>query len=27
MSSVESIMFRAKKNLQKKLANFYKNKE
>ena len=26
MSSVESIMFRAKKNLQKKLANFYKNK-
>ena len=27
MSSVESIMFRAKKNLQRKLANFYKNKE
>jgi len=27
MSSVESIMFRAKKNLQKKLVNFYKNKE
>ena len=27
LSSVESIMFRAKKNLQKKLANFYKNKE
>jgi RNA polymerase sigma-70 factor (ECF subfamily) len=27
MSSLESIMFRAKKNLQKKLANFYKNKE
>ena len=27
VSSVESIMFRAKKNLQKKLANFYKNKE
>lgn len=27
MSSVESIMFRAKKNLQKKLANFYKNKK
>ena len=27
MSSIESIMFRAKKNLQKKLANFYKNKE
>ena len=27
LSSVESIMFRAKKNLQKKIANFYKNKE
>lgn len=25
LSSVESILFRAKKNLQKKLANFYKN--
>ena len=25
LSSVESIMFRAKKNLQKKLENFYKN--
>ena len=25
LSSVESVLFRAKKNLQKKLANFYKN--
>ncbi len=27
LSSVESIMFRAKKNLQKKLENFYKNEQ
>jgi RNA polymerase sigma-70 factor (ECF subfamily) len=27
LSSVESIMFRAKKNLQKKLENFYKNQQ
>ncbi|MBL4605884.1 MAG: sigma-70 family RNA polymerase sigma factor, partial [Flavobacteriaceae bacterium] len=27
LSSVESIMFRAKKNLQKKLESFYKNEQ
>ena len=27
LSSVESIMFRAKKNLQKKLEDFYKNEQ